>query len=214
MTNADEQVPVVSSAEELTLTAVPLVHEIVREIAARVPSSVDRDRLLSAGLVAALEAARAYEPTADGDFLRYANAVVRSELLVVLRATDLSAAEPEPEPAEPAEPARPDARLLGLRAALDSLEERHRMVLEGFFVEEREVAGIAVELGVAEAQVVQLRTQALMLLRDTLRADAADAAGAAARGPRAGATYAAVAGRRLVQASSLPDGDGQPRGAA
>lgn len=208
MTNADEQVPVVSSAEELTLTAVPLVHEIVREIAARVPSSVDRDRLLSAGLVAALEAARAYEPTADGDFLRYANAVVRSELLVVLRATDLSAARPEPEPAGPA---RPDARLLGLRAALDSLEERHRMVLEGFFVEERDTAGVAVELGVAEAQVVQLRTQALMLLRDTLRADAA---GAAARGPRAGATYAAVAGHRLVQASSLPDGDGQPRGAA
>lgn len=208
MTNADEQVPVAGpSAEELTLIAVPLVHEIVRETASRVPSSVDRDRLLSAGLVAALEAARAYEPEADGDFLRYANAVVRSEILVVLRATDLSGS---PQPA-PVEAATPDGRLLGLRAALDSLEERHRLVLEGYFIDERDPAGIAVELGVAEAQVVQLRTQALMLLRDTLRADAA---GAATRGPQARATYAALAGRRLVQASSLPDGDGQPRGAA
>lgn len=213
MTNAHEQVPAASpSAEERTLTAVPLVHRIVREISARVPSCVDRDELLSAGLVAALEAARAYRPDADGDFLRYADAVVRSEILVVLRATDITG--PRPEPTVDAVIA--DARLLDLRVALDSLEERHRLVLDGYFVGERDADGIAVELGLAEAQVVRLRTEALMLLRDTLRADAADAVDAAAGGPQEArrAPYAAVAARRLVQASSMPDGNGLPRGAA
>jgi RNA polymerase sigma factor (sigma-70 family) len=207
----DEQGPLgVMSAEELTLSAVPLVHDIVREISARVPSCVNLDELLSAGLVSVLTAAQAYEPAADGDFLVYANAVVRSDVLVALRTADVSGQRPvHPVVEVPA----PDKRLTSLREAIDSLEERHRQVLDGYFIDERGTAGLAAEMGLAEAQVVQLRTEALMLLRDTLRAHAIDAHEAGQQGGMR-AAYAAVAGRRLVQASSLPDGDELPHGAA
>lgn len=209
MTSADEQgTSQRLSAEELTLSAVPLVHEIVREISARVPSCVNRDELLSAGLVALLQGARSYEPDADGDFLVYANAVVRSEILVVLRTVDLVAPRPEPTPVAT------DARLTSLRDAIDSLAERHRRVLDAYFVADRGTARIAADLGLAEAQVVQLRTEALMLLRDTLREHALEPAVSGHQGGMR-AAYAAVAGVRLVQASSMPDtADQLPRGAA
>jgi RNA polymerase sigma factor (sigma-70 family) len=198
------------SAEELTLSAVPLVHEIVREISARVPACVNLDELLSAGLVSAMTAAQAYEPAADGDFLVYANAVVRSDVLVALRTADVSGPRADHSVVEvPA----PDKRLTSLREAIDSLEARHRRVLDGYFIAERGTAGLAADMGLAEAQVVQLRTEALMLLRDTLRAHAIDPSEAGQQGGMR-AAYAAVAGRRLVQASSLPDADELPHGAA
>ncbi|MDF1601930.1 sigma-70 family RNA polymerase sigma factor [Nocardioides sp. YIM 152315] len=199
------------SADELTLSAVPLVHDVVGEVSARVPSCVDRDDLLSVGLVAAAEAARAYDPTIDGDFLVYANAVVRGEILVVLRSTDLRATRPEPVAVGTV---APDARLAGLRRAIDTLEARHRQVLDGYFLDERATAALAADLGLTEARVVQLRTEALLWLRDTLRANAIDPAGGTQRGGLR-AAYAAASGlRRLVPAGSTPDDDPLPRGAA
>ncbi|WP_229069797.1 sigma-70 family RNA polymerase sigma factor [Actinoplanes sp. DH11] len=53
-----------------------------------------------------------------------------------------------------------------LRDAVEALPERLRVVVRGYFFEERPMAQIAAELGVSESRVSQLRAEALVLLRD------------------------------------------------
>jgi RNA polymerase sigma factor FliA len=55
-----------------------------------------------------------------------------------------------------------------LRHAVEALPERLRVVVEGYFFEERPMAEIAADLGVSESRVSQLRAEALVLLRDGL----------------------------------------------
>jgi RNA polymerase sigma factor (sigma-70 family) len=198
------------SADELALETVPLVREIVDSVGSRVPRSVQRDELLSAGLVALTEAAQAFEPDRDGPFEVYAGARIRSALIDVVRAGQAREIEdrmPLEQPVPAAEPpAEPDDRLVSLRDAIGELSERHRMVIQGYFVDDEPESGIAAELGMAEAQVVQLRTEALMLLRDALAASIDETAGPWQRDSARRAMYAALASRRtLVQASSMPD---------
>ncbi|MDT5039909.1 MAG: polymerase sigma factor FliA [Actinoplanes sp.] len=59
-------------------------------------------------------------------------------------------------------------RLGYLRHAIDALPERLQAVITGCFFEERPMVQIAVELGVTESRVSQLRTEALVLLKDGL----------------------------------------------
>jgi RNA polymerase sigma factor for flagellar operon FliA len=59
-------------------------------------------------------------------------------------------------------------RLGYLRHAIDVLPERLHAVITGYFFEERPMAQIAVELGVTESRVSQLRAEALALLKDGL----------------------------------------------
>lgn len=61
-------------------------------------------------------------------------------------------------------------RLGYLRDAIDALPARLRTVVNGYFFEERPMAHIAVELGVSESRVSQLRGEALNLLREGLDA--------------------------------------------
>src|SRR6478736_10414039 len=88
------------SAQELALQCVPMVHSIVDGVAARVPKSVPRDELHSAGLVALTEAARAFDPERDGAFEVYATALIRSALLDVVIASQ----DREAESRHPVEP--------------------------------------------------------------------------------------------------------------
>ncbi|MEV7629708.1 sigma-70 family RNA polymerase sigma factor [Actinoplanes sp. NPDC089786] len=55
-----------------------------------------------------------------------------------------------------------------LAHAIEALPERLRAVVRGYFFDERPMAQIAVELGVTESRVSQLRSEALGLLRDGL----------------------------------------------
>jgi RNA polymerase sigma factor (sigma-70 family) len=197
------------SAQELAFECLPMVRSIVDGVAARVPRSVPRDALHSVGLVALTEAAGAFDPERDGAFDGYAAALVRSALLdVVIASQDREARDRRPvEPAVPStEPADDDERLVSLRAAVGELSERHRRVVGRYFLDDEPVAGIASELGVAEAQVVQLRTEALMLLRDALAASSDPKSEPWGRHAARRAMYAALASRRtLVQVSSIPD---------
>ena len=59
-------------------------------------------------------------------------------------------------------------RLEFLRLAVDALPERMRIVVRGYFFDERLMKDIAEELGVTESRVSQLRAEALVLLRDGL----------------------------------------------
>jgi RNA polymerase sigma factor FliA len=59
-------------------------------------------------------------------------------------------------------------RLGYLRHAIEALPERLRVVVQGYFFDERPMAQIAVDLGVTESRVSQLRAEALGLLKDGL----------------------------------------------
>ncbi|BCJ41795.1 DNA-directed RNA polymerase sigma-70 factor [Actinoplanes ianthinogenes] len=59
-------------------------------------------------------------------------------------------------------------RLGYLRHAVEALPERLRVVVQGYFFDERPMIDIAADLGVSESRVSQLRAEALVLLRDGL----------------------------------------------
>jgi RNA polymerase sigma factor for flagellar operon FliA len=59
-------------------------------------------------------------------------------------------------------------RLGYLRHAIDALPERLHAVITQYFFDERPMGQIAVELGVTESRVSQLRAEALRLLREGL----------------------------------------------
>jgi RNA polymerase sigma factor FliA len=72
----------------------------------------------------------------------------------------------------PAGDVSPDERLVAaerigyLHDAIAELPERLRVVVVGYFFDERSMADIAEELGVTESRVSQMRAEALVLLRD------------------------------------------------
>ena len=53
-----------------------------------------------------------------------------------------------------------------LMDAVEALPERLRLVVYGYFFEERSMQDLADELGVSESRISQLRAEALLLLRD------------------------------------------------
>jgi RNA polymerase sigma factor for flagellar operon FliA len=93
-----------------------------------------------------------------------------------------------------------------LRDAVAELPERLRIVVTGYFFEQRKMLDIAEELGVTESRVSQLRSEALALLRDGMRSvdDGPRADAHEARG-RAGVrqAYCAAVAARSTLASRL-----------
>ena len=106
-------------------------------------------------------------------------------------------------------------RLGYLQHAIDALPDRLRVVVHGYFFDERPMAQIAVDLGVTESRVSQLRAEALGLLRDGLNTHL-DPALAAENPPKEGcvarrraAYYDQIASKGTLQtrlALTGPDG--------
>jgi RNA polymerase sigma factor FliA len=69
---------------------------------------------------------------------------------------------------DPAQSLLAGERMRYLKAAVEALPERLRLVVEHYFLGERPMTEIAKELGVTESRVSQLRAEALTLLRDGL----------------------------------------------
>lgn len=63
-----------------------------------------------------------------------------------------------------------DERTRFLHAAVQSLPDKMRQVVQGVFFDERPVVEIAAELGITQSRVSQLRTEAMALLRDGMNA--------------------------------------------
>jgi RNA polymerase sigma factor FliA len=88
-----------------------------------------------------------------------------------------------------------------LHDAIEALPDRLRLVVSRYFLEERPMAEIAVELGVTESRVSQLRAEALTLLRDGMNSQLEPALVEGAERPegcvarRKAAYYAQVAAR-------------------
>jgi RNA polymerase sigma factor for flagellar operon FliA len=199
---------------------------------------VQRDDLASAGQLALVLAARAYDPGTGVPFGHYARTRIRGALLDELRSADWAsrgarsrakrlaqaeerlathlghwpsdlelaaelnadlasiptarsdahravvlsldqlvdgAGSPEEHvdsetdvPDDPAQQLIAGERMRYLRAAVEALPDRLRLVVEQYFLSERPMTEIAVQLGVTESRVSQLRAEALALLRDGL----------------------------------------------
>ncbi len=74
--------------ERLILEHVGLVKYIVGRVAIRLPDSVDREDLESAGIVGLIKAADRYEPGRGVKFATYASTVIRGEVMELLRSRD------------------------------------------------------------------------------------------------------------------------------
>lgn len=222
-----------ATTDELVLTHLPLVGYAVSEMLHRVPPTVSRDELASAGSLALVLAAQAYDPATGVPFARYASLRIKGALVDELRSMDwasrgarqrvreltatterltgalrrkptreevahamgveVRAVDDAMRDAErrvlsmdategtvadlvvdrdltPEESVLADERLRWLRAAVVTLPERLRVVVEGLFLQDRSVAELAAELGVTQSRISQLRTEALGLLRDGMNA--------------------------------------------
>jgi RNA polymerase sigma factor for flagellar operon FliA len=79
---------VTPETEALIVQNTALVGHIVRETMTRVPTHVDRDDLTSAGLLALVQAAQAFDPERGVPFNRYAATRVRGAIVDELRSID------------------------------------------------------------------------------------------------------------------------------
>jgi len=215
--------------DALVTANLPLVGYHVSELLGRVPSYVSRDDLASAGSLALVQAAQAYDATTGVPFARYAALRIRGALLDELRsmdwvsrgarqrarrvasmsdeltsrlgrapsreelattlgttvadvdaargdadrrilsieAFDSAIADTVSEPSiGPEESLLVTEKLQHLRAAVTTLPERLRYVVEQLFFQDRPVVDLAEELGVTQSRISQLRTEALALMKD------------------------------------------------
>ncbi|MFZ5846962.1 MAG: sigma-70 family RNA polymerase sigma factor [Actinomycetota bacterium] len=74
--------------EQMVHQGMPLVSHIVRETLTRVPAHVSRDDLMSAGLAALAQAAKAYDDSKGAGFLSYAATRIRGAVIDELRGMD------------------------------------------------------------------------------------------------------------------------------
>ncbi len=259
-----------SVADELVVAHLPVVGYHVSEVLSRVPATVSRDDLVSAGHLALVLASRAYDASTGVPFARYAALRIRGALIDELRSmdwasrgarhrarelasasdrltaalgrtptrhelagelgTDIAAVDQARQDAErrvlsidatvnpvadlvtDEAPGPEDSLLVGerlryLRAAVETLPERLRVVIAGLFLEDRAVADLADELGVTQSRISQLRTEGLALMRDGLNASLDPALVPASERPdgvaerRRRAYFAAVATRAAMTAS-------------
>ena len=232
--HAPEPVKVTIVAVEAHL---PLVEQIVVQVAVNYPRHVDRSELVRAGVLGLVEAARRFDDSLGVPFDRFAARRIRGAILDAVRAADWAprsvralsrraeSTEQElasrlgrlpssdelasavgctradlaklrdrvfravvlaldyqlggdrddlslgdvlhdrttPEPAEELE----GREMRGyLRDAVALLPERHRLVIVGYFLEGRTSEELARFLNVTESRISQLRSEALVMLRD------------------------------------------------
>jgi len=211
----------------------PLVGYQVSELLGRVPTFVPRDDLTSAGALALVQAAHAFDASLGVPFASYAALRIRGALVDELRAMDwvsraarqrarwVSTTSDEMASRLGRSPSRvelasklgatmaeldaargsatrpilsidaadnaigdtlrdrgsgPEEALLAaeqlhhLRAAVGALPEQLRYVVAQLFFHDRTYAQLAVELGLTESRISQLRTQGLAMLRDGMNA--------------------------------------------
>lgn len=74
--------------DEIIIEYAPLVKFIAQKIAARLPSNIELDDLISCGVIGLMDAIDKFDPTRDNKFKTYAEFRVRGAILDELRAQD------------------------------------------------------------------------------------------------------------------------------
>lgn len=87
-THTAPETPAAADADQLVVRHLPIVTYLVRETMSRVPSHVDQDALHSAGNLALVAAAQAFDPDRGVPFDRYASTRIRGAIVDELRSVD------------------------------------------------------------------------------------------------------------------------------
>jgi RNA polymerase sigma factor for flagellar operon FliA len=74
--------------DQIIIEYAPLIKYIAQKIAARLPSNIELDDLISCGVIGLMDAIRKFDPTRDNKFKTYAEFRVRGAILDELRAQD------------------------------------------------------------------------------------------------------------------------------
>src|SRR6478672_3820555 len=74
--------------DQLIMDYAPLIRFVAQRIAARLPSNIDIDDLISAGVIGLMDAIEKYDPSRDNKFKTYAEFRIRGAILDELRAQD------------------------------------------------------------------------------------------------------------------------------
>jgi len=74
--------------DQLIMDYAPLIRFVAQRIAARLPSNIDVDDLISAGVIGLMDAIEKYDPSRDNKFKTYAEFRIRGAILDELRSQD------------------------------------------------------------------------------------------------------------------------------
>lgn len=74
--------------DKLIMEYAPLIKFIAQKIAARLPSNIELDDLISSGVIGLMDAMEKYDPSRDNKFKTYAEFRIRGSILDELRAQD------------------------------------------------------------------------------------------------------------------------------
>lgn len=74
--------------DQLIMDYAPLIRFVAQRIAARLPSNIDIDDLMSAGVIGLMDAIDKYDPSRDNKFKTYAEFRIRGAILDELRSQD------------------------------------------------------------------------------------------------------------------------------
>jgi RNA polymerase sigma factor for flagellar operon FliA len=74
--------------DQLIMDYAPLIRFVAQRIAARLPSNIDIDDLISAGVIGLMDAIEKYDPSRDNKFKTYAEFRIRGSILDELRSQD------------------------------------------------------------------------------------------------------------------------------
>ncbi len=174
----------------------PLVRRVVRQLARRLPSNVQRDDLLAAGVFGLVDSLRRNGGDGGAAFEWYARTRIRGAIFDELRAQDWLSRRARAAAGVPAcfvsfedvanddeaglaasdDPSeafewRSLCRALG--RALTQLPERERNVVARYYFEGAKLKDIGAELGVSEPRISQLLSRAVERLRAILVFEAA-----------------------------------------
>jgi RNA polymerase sigma factor for flagellar operon FliA len=194
--------PLEPAALERGITAyLPLVRRVVRQLARRLPSNVQRDDLLAAGVFGLVDSLRRNGGGGGAAFEWYARTRIRGAIFDELRAQDwlsrrardriaagtdetatcfvsfeeVAANDDEGELAgdDLGEVIEARSERRALDRAIQQLPERERTVVGRYYFEGMRMKDIGAELGVSEPRISQLLTRALGRLRAMLVDEAA-----------------------------------------
>src|SRR5436190_15246774 len=74
--------------DQLIMDYAPLIRFVAQRIAARLPSNIEIDDLISAGVIGLMDAIEKYDPSRDNKFKTYAEFRIRGAILDELRSQD------------------------------------------------------------------------------------------------------------------------------
>lgn len=177
--------------ERLILEYAPFARRLVARMSVAQRSVAQREDLVSVGVIGMIQAVDRYDPDKRVPFEAFAAVRVRGAVIdelrrlsVVSRDRDVPGLPPalsiDTLVAEGLEPCDEDAGLIDplldadlredLAASLQTLPSRERFVLHAYYIERRRMCEIGKDLGLTEARVSQIHSQAVGRLRRALAA--------------------------------------------